>query len=224
MPTTPRSGNVEDVGGEDEAPDAHEQGGVEESATRPEHEGTSMRPASRVAKKAKVASARASVADAAVGAVAAAAVAVASAMASAAVKRRPRTAGSEPHVGDEQPSYYAAEGEHRRAARQNVRAGSREAEAEFANLPCRRQRSASRQGSAPADERSRGRARKSQPQRCARPSPPRAGTAPSHRLQRAAPGTHRRRPAAGCEAVTEDASSSSAPVRKGWWQRKLGGE
>jgi ribonuclease E len=26
------------------------------------------------------------------------------------------------------------------------------------------------------------------------------------------------------EAVTEDVSASSAPVRKGWWQRKLGGE
>jgi ribonuclease E len=26
------------------------------------------------------------------------------------------------------------------------------------------------------------------------------------------------------EVSTEDASASSAPVRKGWWQRKLGGE
>jgi ribonuclease E len=26
------------------------------------------------------------------------------------------------------------------------------------------------------------------------------------------------------EVSTEDASASNAPVRKGWWQRKLGGE
>jgi ribonuclease E len=26
------------------------------------------------------------------------------------------------------------------------------------------------------------------------------------------------------EVSTEDTSASSAPVRKGWWQRKLGGE
>jgi len=26
------------------------------------------------------------------------------------------------------------------------------------------------------------------------------------------------------EVVTEEASTSSAPARKGWWQRKLGGE
>jgi ribonuclease E len=28
----------------------------------------------------------------------------------------------------------------------------------------------------------------------------------------------------GGEAATEDATASGAPVRKGWWQRKLGGE
>jgi ribonuclease E len=28
----------------------------------------------------------------------------------------------------------------------------------------------------------------------------------------------------GAETVTEEATTSNAPVRKGWWQRKLGGE
>ena len=125
-----RSGNVEDVGGEDEAPDAHEQGGVEDPR-RPDQRSTSMRPRERAAKKAKAASARASVADAAAGAVAAAAAADASATASVAARRGAEWRQRAATVGDDQPAFYS-EGERRGG---EATSGHREAIADFPNLP-----------------------------------------------------------------------------------------
>ena len=187
------------------------------SRMRPTSMNTSMRPAKRVAKKAKVASARASVADAAAGAVAAAAAADASAAASAA-RRAPRMAAASSHRwattcrhSIRKASVAAVEGT----------SGHREAIADFPNLPSDGNRRASRQGGAscrrsiaaahgrPSCGGARGRARRAAPRRRTGSSEP--------RLERIVVGQQ-------VEVSTEDASASSAPARKGWWQRKLGGE
>ena len=186
------------------------------SRMRPTSTNTSMRPAKRVAKKAKVASARASVADAAAGAVAAAAVADASAAASAA-RRGPRM---------------AAASSHRRATtcRHSIRKAS---VAAVRARPVTAKRSPISPTCPPTATKSfppgrcivptkhRGRARTSQLRRCARPSPPRPRAVAPARASRA---WNASSSGSRYEVSTEDASASSAPARKGWWQRKLGGE
>jgi len=53
----------------------------------------------------------------------------------------------------------------------------------------------------------------------AKPAPRRRSGSSEPRLERIVVG-----PADGGEAAREDGTAPGAPARKGWWQRKLGGE
>jgi len=58
-----------------------------------------------------------------------------------------------------------------------------------------------------------------EPDEAPAPAPRRTATSSEPRLERIVIGQQNE-----AEVVTEEASTSSAPARKGWWQRKLGGE
>ncbi|MEO8419692.1 MAG: ribonuclease E/G [Hyphomicrobium sp.] len=215
-------GNVEDIGGDDEAPDAHDQGGVEEihdhdpDSEGQEHEareprsgeegertrergGRSRRRGRRGGRRGRE---RNGERDG---------------------EAVTQNGGSEPHAGDEQPSYHAAEeGEAPPRGEAELPRWQPSAETEFADAR------ADSSEAPPAKEARRPRrephpakevppAAEAEP--AAAPSPRRRSGSSEPRLERIVVGQEQ-----GGDAVTEDVSASSAPVRKGWWQRKLGGE
>ena len=208
-----RGGSVEDVGGEDEAPDAHDQGGVEDAPDDHEHEheaadargeeeggertrergGRSRRRGRRGGRRGRERNGERG------------------------GEARAQNGGSEqPPLGDGQPAFYS-EGERRGG---ETTSGHREAIADFPNLP------ADGNEELPAREVHRAQeapqTRKEIPVAAVREAepaaPPRRRTGSSEpRLERIVVGQP-------LEVSTEDASASNAPARKGWWQRKLGGE
>jgi ribonuclease E len=214
------AGNVEDVGEDDEAPDAHDQGGVEEIHDEPDSEGNereAREPRSgeegertrerggRSRRRGRRGGRRGRERNGERGG-----------------EAQAQNGGSEPHVGDAQPSYYAA-GDSEAPPPSEVTSGHREAVVDFPALH------ADGNEVLPAKEVRRPR-HEAHPVKDA--APPAAEAEPA-----AAPPAPRRRTGSSeprverivvgqpqGEAVTEDASASSAPVRKGWWQRKLGGE
>ena len=208
-----RSGNVEDVGGEDEAPGAYEQGGVEDAPDQHEHEheageargeegeggertrergGRSRRRGRRGGRRGRERSGERG-------------------------EARAQNGGSEqPPLGDDLPAFYS-EGERRGS---EGTSGHREAIADFPNLPSDGNQELPAREVHRADEASRPRTdvpaaavREAEP---AAPARRRTGSS-EPRLERIVVGQQ-------VEVSTEDASASSAPARKGWWQRKLGGE
>jgi ribonuclease E len=210
-----RSSNVEDVGGEDEAPDAHAQGGVEDAPEDHEHEREAGEPrgeegegggtrerGGRSRRRGRRGGRRGRERNGERGG-----------------EARAQNGGSEqPALGDGQPAFYA-EGERHGG---ETTSGHREAIADFPNLP------ADGNEELPAREVHRAEApepRKEVPAAAVRaaepaapPAPPRRRTGSSEpRLERIVVGQP-------LEVSTEDASASNAPARKGWWQRKLGGE
>ena len=119
-------------------------------------------------------------------------------------------------MGDDLPAFYS-EGERRGS---EGTSGHREAIADFPNLPSDGNQELPAREVHRADEASRPRTdvpaaavREAEP---AAPARRRTGSS-EPRLERIVVGQQ-------VEVSTEDASASSAPARKGWWQRKLGGE
>ncbi|MDP1910718.1 MAG: hypothetical protein Q8K85_20650, partial [Hyphomicrobium sp.] len=209
----------EDVGEDDEAPDAHDQGGVEEVHDEPDSEG-SEREASeprsgeegertrerggRSRRRGRRGGRRGRERNGERGG-----------------EAQAQNGGSEPHVGDEQPSYYAAaEGE--APPHGEATSGHREAIVDFPALhadgnevlPAKEVRRP-RHEAHPVKEAS---AAVAEAEPSAAPAPRRRTGSSEPRVERIVVGQSQG------EAVTEDTSASSAPVRKGWWQRKLGGE
>ena len=132
--------------------------------------------------------------------------------------------GSEPHVGDEQPAYFSA-GEDSQSGLPDVEAErprrQRTAEPAFAEThtgsngevhPAKEVHRA-REDVHPAKEAPSAPAVEAKPP----PAPRRRSGSSEPRLERIVVGEQ-------IEVSTEEASASSAPARKGWWQRKLGGE
>jgi ribonuclease E len=214
-------GSVEDIGGDDEAPNAIQHGGVEEvhepDSDSEGHEQEAREPRSgeegertrerggRSRRRGRRGGRRGRERNGERGG-----------------EAQAQNGGSEPHVGDEQP-YYAAEGEAQPRGEAESPRWQPAAEAEFADaradanevLPAKEVRRPKNEVH-PAKEVPAAVA-KAEP--AAPPAPRRRTGSSEPRLERIVVGQE-----PGREAVTEDASSSSAPVRKGWWQRKLGGE
>ena len=132
--------------------------------------------------------------------------------------------GSEPHVGDDQPSYFSAdEGDGEPGVEANRPRRQRTAEPAFAEThagnngevhPAKEVHQA-RDDVHPAKEAPSGPAVEAKTP----PAPRRRSGSSEPRLERIVVG-----PQDGGEAAREDATASGAPARKGWWQRKLGGE
>ena len=210
---TRRGNNVEDVGGEDEAPEAYEQGGVEEAPDEHEHEAGEARGEEAGAERTRERGGRS--------------------------RRRGRrggrrgrerngerggearhqnAAGEQGHLGSDQPAFYS-EGE-RRAGEST--SGHHEAIADFPNLPAdgneelpaREVHRAPEAAPPRKDVAAAAAERETEP--AAAPVRRRTGSS-EPRLERIVVGQQ-------LEVTTEDASASGAPARKGWWQRKLGGE
>ncbi len=229
------AGNVEDVGGDDEAPDARDQGGVEEvhdhdpdgegheqEAREPRNGddgertrgGRSRRRGRRGGRRGRERNGERG------GEV-------------VAQEGGSQNGGAEPHADEEQPSYYAAaEGEAPPSGEAELPRWQATAEAEFTDaradgnevLPAkevrrpRREPQAAKEAPA-AKEASAAVAEAAEAEPAAAPSPRRRSGSSEPRLERIVVGQE-----PGGEVVAEDVSASSAPVRKGWWQRKLGGE
>ncbi len=137
--------------------------------------------------------------------------------------------GDQPHVGDEQPSHYSqghSNGEDT--------PGHVDAIADFPNLPSdasevlpakevRRDESERRPAREARHAETNESSAKEVPGAAVAMEEPRAprrrATSSEPRLERVVIGQP-----PGAETVTEEATTSNAPVRKGWWQRKLGGE
>ncbi len=209
---TRSSGNVEDVGGEDEAPGAYEQGGVEDAPDEHEHEAGGVRGeegeggertrerGGRSRRRGRRGGRRGRERNGERGGEA----------------RAQNGASEQPASGDHQPAFYS-EGESRGG---ESTSGHREAIADFPNLP------SDANAELPAREVHRAqevtKPRKDVPaaavQEVEPAAPTRRRTGSSEpRLERIVVGQQ-------LEVSTEDASASNAPARKGWWQRKLGGE
>jgi ribonuclease E len=222
-------GGVEDVGGDQDAPDAHEHGGGEDTQAPPDHEhhegqerqaesgeeggeertrergGRSRRRGRRGGRRGRERNGngeRGGEAHAGNG-------------------------GSEPRAdGDAQPAYFSA-GEHSQGEPPRVEAGrprrQRTSEPTFAEThagsngeahPAKEVHRA-REEAHPAKEAPSAPAVEAKPP----PAPRRRSGSSEPRLERIVVG-----PQDGGEAATEDAAATGAPARKGWWQRKLGGE
>ena len=209
-----RSGNVEDVGGEDEAPEAYEQGGVEDAEGHHEHRpeageargeegeggertrergGRSRRRGRRGGRRGRERNGE-----------------------RGGEARAQNGASEQSPLGDDQPAFYS-EGERRGG---ESTSGHPEAIADFPNLP------ADGNQELPAREVYRAqevaKPRKDVPAAAAHEAEPAAPTrrrtgSSEPRLERIVVGQQ-------LEVSAEDASASNAPARKGWWQRKLGGE
>jgi ribonuclease E len=207
-----RSGNVEDVGGEDEAPEAYEQGGVEDAPDQHEHEAGGARSeegeggertrerGGRSRRRGRRGGRRGRERNGERGGEA----------------RAQNGSSEQPASGDHQPAFYS-EDEVRGG---ESTSGHREAIADFPNLP------ADGNEELPAREVHRAeevtKPRKDVPAAAVQEAEPAAPTrrrtgSSEPRLERIVVGQQ-------LEVSTEDASASNAPARKGWWQRKLGGE
>ena len=207
-----RSGNVEDVGGEDEAPGAYEQGGVEDAPDEHEHEAGGVRGeegeggertrerGGRSRRRGRRGGRRGRERNGERGGEA----------------RAQNGSSGQPESGDHQPAFYS-EGEGRGG---ESTSGHREAIADFPNLPSdgneelpAREVHRSQEVTKPRKDVPAAAVQEAEP---AAPTRRRTGSS-EPRLERIVVGQQ-------LEVSTEDASASNAPARKGWWQRKLGGE
>ena len=207
-----RSGNVEDVGGEDEAPGAYEQGGVEDAPDEHEHEAGGVRGeegeggertrerGGRSRRRGRRGGRRGRERNGERGGEA----------------RAQNGSSEQPESGDHQPAFYS-EGEGRGG---ESTSGHREAIADFPNLPSdgneelpAREVHRSQEVTKPRKDVPAAAVQEAEP---AAPTRRRTGSS-EPRLERIVVGQQ-------LEVSTEDASASNAPARKGWWQRKLGGE
>jgi ribonuclease E len=209
-----RGSSVEDVGGEDEAPDAQGQGGVEDAPDH-EHEQEAGEPrgeeeggertrerGGRSRRRGRRGGRRGRERNGERGG-----------------EARAQNGGSEePPFGDGQPAFYS-EGERRGG---ETTSGHREAIADFPNLPADGNeelpaREVHRAQEAPQPRKEVAAAAVVRQAEPAAPPPRRRTGSSEPRLERIVVGQP-------LEVSTEDAAASNAPARKGWWQRKLGGE